>query len=310
MKKYKYLFGPVPSRRFDRSLGVDLVHMKTCTMSCIFCQIGRTEHPTTVRDEYVPTDEVTHELSQWFKEKIEADYITLSGSGEPTLHTRFGDVLQFVKDNSSYKTALLTNGSLLYLPEVRKQAKQADVVKVTLSAWDQESFGHIHQPGKGVEFNNLVEGERALRAEYDGEIWMEVFILAGMNSADEDVRKIAELATTISPDKIHVNTAVRPAAERYAKPVEKNRLDEIAHILGPKAEVIAEYDPTDTTPFQFNEKEILAMLERRPCTAQQIADVFALHINEVSKYTTMLLESGKIHSERRNDKVYFLGKMI
>lgn len=133
MKKYNHLFGPVPSRRFGRSLGIDLTPYKTCSFDCIFCQLGKTTVKTLERREYVPAAEVIEELDDWIKSGGEADYITLSGSGEPTLHSRFGEIIEFARGASSIPVALLTNGSTLGIPEVRAAAAKADVVKISLS---------------------------------------------------------------------------------------------------------------------------------------------------------------------------------
>ncbi len=146
MKKYKYLFGPVPSRRFGRSLGVDLIPYKTCSMNCVFCQLGRTSKTTVTRKEYVSTDLVKEELKYWLKTNKNADYITLSGSGEPTLHTRFGEILEFIRTNTNIPAVLLTNSTMLYLPEVREAAALADIVKISLSAWDQASLRRVNRP--------------------------------------------------------------------------------------------------------------------------------------------------------------------
>ena len=150
--KHKHLFGPVPSRRLGRSLGVDLTPFKTCSFDCIFCQLGRTTRKTLTRKEYVPIDEVTAELGEWLQTGESADYITLSGSGEPTLNSEFGRVIDFARNATSIPVALLTNGSLLSDPEVRAQAAQANVVKISFSAWDPFSLDHINRPHRGVEF--------------------------------------------------------------------------------------------------------------------------------------------------------------
>ena len=143
VKQYQHLFGPVPSRRFGRSLGVDLTPYKTCTFDCIFCQLGRTTNQTFDRKEYVPVREVIDELDNWIKSSGEADYITLAGSGEPSLHSRFGEVIEFVRRSSSVPVALLTNGSLLKYADVRTAASNANVVKVSLSAGTQALFEYI-----------------------------------------------------------------------------------------------------------------------------------------------------------------------
>ena len=155
---YQYLFGPVPSRRLGRSLGVDLIPFKTCTMDCIYCQLGETPCAVSERDDYVPMQDVLAELERWKKADGQADHITLAGSGEPTLHTRFGDVFRWVKAQTDIQSVLLTNGTLLHFPEVREEAGLADQVKVTLSAWDEASFQQIHRPAQGVTFDLLVQG--------------------------------------------------------------------------------------------------------------------------------------------------------
>lgn len=307
MKNYKYLFGPVPSRRFGRSLGVDLTPYKTCSFDCIFCQLGRTTRKTLTRKEYVPVQEVIQEINHWLKTDGNADYITLSGSGEPTLHSRFGEVLEFIRRKSTIPALLLTNGTMLYRPEVRAAAAHAGVVKISLSAWDQRSYEHINRPHPKLKFKQLVEGQRAFRQQFKGRIWMEVFILWGVNSAPNDVEKIAALARTIGPDQIQLNTAIRPPAEEFAVALPGKRLEKLAKLFDPPAEVIAEFSANRTVNIKANEKTILAMLQRRPCTDAQIAESLGMHRNEVSKYIGKLMRTDQLRSERKGDNVYYLG---
>jgi len=283
MKDRKYLFGPVPSRRFGRSLGVDLTPYKTCTLDCVFCQLGRTTDKTIERREYVNIEEVLTELEEWIDKDGQADYITLSGSGEPTLHARFGEVLALIRKKSDIPSLLLTNGTLLHLPEVRKAAAGAHVVKISLSAWDQESYGWVNRPHSGLRFDDLVEGEKAFRREYSGQLWMEVFLVPGINAMPDDVRKIAALAEEIRPDRIQLNTAIRPAAEDVAVPLSKDHMSELTHLFHPQAEVIAEFSKPKDLKLKVTGESVLAMLRRRPCTAEQIADGFGQRRNEVPK---------------------------
>jgi len=304
-REYRHLFGPVPSRRFGRSLGVDLTPYKTCSLDCVFCQLGRTMQKTIVRKEYVPTDLVLTELAGWLKAGGRADYITLSGSGEPTLHSRFGDILAFVREKSSISSVVLTNGTMLHLPEVREAAALADVVKISLSAWDDDSFEWVNRPHPQLRFAQLVEGERTFRREFRGELWMEVFLVGGMNSTPRDVRKIASLAKEIQPDRIQLNTSVRPPAEEFVTPLSRGQMEELAGLFQPAAEIIGEFSTTHEEPVKVKEDEIFSMIERRPCTAEQIADVFGMHINEVSKYLGKLVRTDRVRSERRRSAVYY-----
>ena len=308
MKDYKYLFGPVPSRRFGRSLGVDLNPYKTCSLDCVFCQLGRTTEKTVIRQEYVPTDMVLSELKDWLKTDGRADYITLSGSGEPTLHSGFGKILEFICSKSTIPAALLTNGTMLDLQEVRDAASLANVVKVSLSAWDQASYGWVNRPHPQLLFDHLVEGQKAFRAQFKGQLWMEVFLMAGINSMPADVRKIAALAKEIGPDRIHLNTAVRPPAEDFATALSRERMEALIHLFHPTAEVIAEFSAKHANHIQATQETIFSMLQRRPCTADQIADIFGMHLNEVSKYLGNLVRTDQIRTERKNLAVYYAAK--
>ena len=308
MGAYKYLFGPVPSRRFGRSLGIDLNPFKTCSLDCVFCQLGRTDKKTVTRREYVPTDAVLKELKAWLKGSGRADYITLSGSGEPTLHSHFGKILDFIRMNSKIPAVLLTNATMLNLREVRDAASRADVVKVSLSAWNQASYGWVNRPHPQLRFNDLIEGQKAFRAVFRGELWMEVFLVGGINALPSDVEKIAAFAKEIGPDRIQLNTAVRPPAEDFASALSMKRLEALTRLFHPTAEVIAEFKGKHKGLIQANQETILSMLQRRPCTADQIADIFGMHLNEVSKYLGILERSDQIRAERKNTNVYYTAK--
>ena len=304
---YRYLFGPVPSRRFGRSLGIDLTPHKTCCFDCVFCQLGRTPTKTVARNEYVPTETVLNELAGWFRSGGEADYVTLSGGGEPTLHTRFGEVIEFIRSRGTIPSVILTNGALLYLPEVRAAAGLADIVKISLSAWDQASFEWINQPHPQLSFDQMLEGQKTFRVQFGGQLWMEVFLVKGMNSSPEEVEKIAALAREIAPDRIHLNTAVRPPAEEFVTALSNKQMAALMNLFQPTAEIIADFSTSRSKPVQTTAAAILAMLKRRPCTAQQIAEGFGLHFNEVPKYLGGLIRENKIRVERRRDEIYYHG---
>jgi len=308
MGEYKYLFGPVPSRRFGRSLGVDLIPYKTCSLDCVFCQLGRTTEKTVTRQEYFPTDKVLAELQEWLKRDGRADYITLSGSGEPTLHSRFGEVLEFIRKSSTIPAVLLTNGTILQLPEVRDAAAWANVVKISLSVWDQASYGWLNRPHPQLRFDHLFEGQKAFRAQFKGQLWMEVFLIGGMNSIPADIRKIAALAEEIGPDRIQLNTAIRPPAEDFATALPRERMEALTHLFHPTAEVIAEFRVKRADHMQANQETIFSMLKRRPCTEDQISDILGMHLNEVSKYLGNLIRTDQISIKRKNTALYYAAK--
>ncbi|MFP4446889.1 MAG: radical SAM protein [Desulfosudaceae bacterium] len=288
---YRYLFGPVPSRRFGWSLGIDLLPAKTCSLDCLFCQLGRTSQKTIHRDSYVPLEAVYNELNHWLAAGGRADYLTLSGSGEPTLHTGFGEVLRHL-ENQPIPTVLLTNGTLLDDPAVREAASRAKVVKASLSAWDQASFQWVNRPAPELTFDRLIEGQKRFRDQFTGELWIEVFLMLGINAMPDKVERIAAHVNAIGPDRVHLNTVVRPPAEEYAAPLSAERLAELTRLFTPTAEIIADLGPEATLDLQADMDSILAMLRRRPT-------------NEVSKYLGQLLHDKKIRTQNEGTEVYY-----
>ncbi|HOW98486.1 MAG TPA: radical SAM protein, partial [Kiritimatiellia bacterium] len=260
MTAFRHLFGPVPSRRFGRSLGVDLTPLKTCTLDCVFCQLGHTSCKTLERREYVPVAEVTTELARWRDEGGQADYITLAGSGEPTLHSGFGDVLEFIRDELPVPAVLLSNGTLFWESDVREAACQARIVKLSLSAWDTRTFQRVNRPHPELSFDVVVAGLRTFRQMFPGTIWLEVFLVDGLNTTAEGLERLARLAETIAPDEIHLNTAVRPAAERAVQAVPRERMEEWAGWFRPRATVIAGFPKRSGVNIEAGERAILDML--------------------------------------------------
>jgi wyosine [tRNA(Phe)-imidazoG37] synthetase (radical SAM superfamily) len=304
--KSQYLFGPVPSRRFGRSLGVDLTPYKTCCHDCVFCQLGRTNYKTIERKEYIPTDAVLSEIEQWLSSDGQADYITLSGSGEPTLHSGFGKVLEFINANTEIPTVLLTNGAMFSLPEVRESACAANIVKVSLSAWHQASFEWVNRPCPQLSFDQFFKGQKAFRDQFNNQLWMEIFLIPGMNSMPKDVQKIARLTTELAPDRIQLNTAVRPPSEDFVTQLSSERMLELTHLFKPEAEIIAELTRSIPLQLQVTQELILTMLRRRPCTSKQIADGFDVHLNEVLKYLDELMRNHYIRTEVKNNNAYYV----
>ena len=302
---YRHLFGPVPSRRFGLSLGVDLIPFKTCSFNCIFCQLGPTTRLTVERAEYVPVEEVTAELERWSREGARCDYITLSGSGEPTLHSRFGEILDFARQLRKARTALLTNGSLLGCEDVRRQAARADVVKVSLSVWDDASFQALNRPAPGIRWDNLVNGMQSFRRLFSGELWIEVFLVPGVNDDPSGVGRIAAVVDSLQPNKVHLNTAVRPAADRGTGRMSLEAMGKLAKFFRSPIEVVGQYSAGEPAGTSVTSDRILDMLKRRPCSAEDLARVFGLHPNEVSKHLAKLFWERKIATSDVGGRTYY-----
>jgi wyosine [tRNA(Phe)-imidazoG37] synthetase (radical SAM superfamily) len=290
-------------------LGVDLVPVKTCTFNCPFCEVGLTTAHTLERREYVPVDAVLAEFDAWLQSGGRADIITVAGSGEPTLHARFGEILSGIAARCDIPTALLTNSSLMHLPEVRAGAANASIIKVSLSAWNQDSFMRVNQACPSLSFKAMVDGLRALRKEYSGRMWMEVFLMAGVNDDPADVKRIAELAAGIRPDRIQLNTVVRPPADGLAATVPTETLQELAELFTPQAELIAGFKGEPGQAASATETEIVNMLARRPCTAADIAASFGIGEKDSEMLLTRLKESNRLSAEPREDGVYYLAKV-
>ena len=282
-----YVFGPVPSRRLGRSLGVDVVPFKTCTYDCIYCQLGRTTCKSIERKEWVPLDDVVSEVKS--KLSTQPDYITLSGSGEPTLFSRLSDLIGRIKGMTNVPVALLTNGSLLWQPEVRAAIQEVDLLIPSLDAGDEMSFRHINRPHDTISFDLLMEGLVTSREACRGQYWLEVFLLAGYTAIEAEARKLAGYADLIKPHRVQLNTATRPPAENFAEGVSRERLAELSSLFDPPAEVIADFQHVHgQTRFSVSRDEILSLLRRRPCSIDGIAQGLSMHPNEVVKYVEAL----------------------
>ncbi len=297
---YRYLFGPVPSRRLGLSLGVDLNPMKVCTENCVFCQVGRTTELTCARKEWVPTADVLAEFDRWVAAGNQADYATLSGSGEPTMHSQFGAVMRHMKAAGKFKTALLSNGSLMWMPEVRRDAAWADVVKVTLSAWDEDSFRRIHRPAEGVTFERLLSGERALRKEFSGQLWVEVMLMPGFNDAPEQVKAIAEQVGSLEADAVHLNTTTRPALAGVEVPrVPEEWLYTVAPWFSPRAEIPV-FTGKAVPSTSMSDVALMDLLARHPITVEALAESAGVGIPAVEQRLAPLVAAGRLAIEAHN----------
>ena len=299
-----HVFGPVPSRRLGRSLGVDLVPMKTCTYDCIYCQLGRTTHKTTERKEWIPVDEALFELKD--KLSTQPDYVTMSGSGEPTLNCRIGEVIDGIKSITNVPLAVLTNGSLLWDAEVRRQLLGADLVVPSLDAASETTFRQVNRPHEEISFEKMLDGLIAFRRQFRGRYWLEVFLLAGVTATDAEVAHLADCVERIGPDRVQLNTATRPPVESFAVAVSRQQMDQLAARFSPPAEVIADFHPTcQGAETAANRDRILDLLRRRPCTLEDIAGGLQMHANEVVKYVEELTAAGLLLQTCAQDRLHY-----
>jgi wyosine [tRNA(Phe)-imidazoG37] synthetase (radical SAM superfamily) len=303
----KYIFGPVPSRRLGRSLGVDLVPYKTCTFDCIYCDVGRTTHKTVSRESYVSPEEIQGELefSLSVLEK-KPDYVTLSGSGEPTLNSHIGEIIRKIKEVTSIPIAVLTNGSLLTMDEVQKALLEADVILPSLDAVTPALFEYINRPAPSLKIEEIISGLIQFRKQYRGRIWLEVVFCRGVNDGKEEIEKLKEVIERIQPDRVQLNTSVRPPAEDFAFPLTLGQLEEIRERLGDKAEIISEFAaPLGEAFNSVKDTEILNLIKRRPCTTEDISKALGLRIDEVVKHLDYLTKTGAIRYRMYEHRCYY-----
>jgi wyosine [tRNA(Phe)-imidazoG37] synthetase (radical SAM superfamily) len=307
MKKYQYLYGPVPSRRLGRSLGIDLVPHKVCTYDCIYCQIGNTTDKTLVRKEYVPVKEVLEEVRRFLREETSSiDHLSLSGSGEPTLHSQIRSIIEGIKAITSIPIAVITNGSLFYEEEVRKDLLGADIVLPSLDAVSSEVFMIINRPCSGISIEKVIEGMVEFRKVYKGQIWLEILFCKGVNDSKEELLKMKKVVDRIQPDRIHLNTVVRPPSEKWVAPLNQKEMEEIQAFFGEKASIISEFDRYPSSmPERDIKEEILKILKRRPLSPSDLSKGMGIPQDELDKYVEPLTQEGKIKTRIFAGSIYY-----
>jgi wyosine [tRNA(Phe)-imidazoG37] synthetase (radical SAM superfamily) len=306
---YKYIFGPVPSRRLGMSLGIDLVPKKVCSLDCVYCEVGKTTKLSTERKEYVKFDNIREEIIHYFENNPDPDYITFSGSGEPTLNSRIGEVLQFVKQiRPDIPVAVLTNGTLFYDKNVRDAIIEAHVVLPSLDAATGEVFTKINRPSKDVNFDNYIQGLIEFRKEFKGKIWLEILILPGYNDSNNELAELKKVILDINPDSVQLNTLDRPgtvADLRGATRAELQRIKDLWQL--DHVEIIAASPGRNKIKSyrQDIEAAILETIARRPCTLEDLTNILGSHISEVNKYLDVLEADKKIETIRQDRGIFY-----
>jgi wyosine [tRNA(Phe)-imidazoG37] synthetase (radical SAM superfamily) len=248
---------------------------------------------------------VLEELRSWLGEGLKADYITISGSGEPTLNSKLAEFIKAIKAMTDIPVAVITNGSLLVDAQVRRECELADLVVPSLDATDDDTLAKICRPAEGIGAKSHIEGLCAFRQEYDGLIWLEIFLVEGINTSRDQLEAFGRAIERIKPDKVQLNTAVRPTTESGITAISAERMGEIASILDHNCEIVASYKGYEQAERGASEAEVLEMVKRRPCSLDDICIGLGIHRNEALKYLGMLQANGKIVSERKGEILYF-----
>lgn len=306
---YKYLFGPVPSRRLGMSLGVDLVPKKVCSLDCVYCEVGKTTKLTLERKEYIKVDRVKEDLLNYFSNNPDPDYITFSGSGEPTLNIFMDEILQFIKENKpNVPVAVLTNGTLFYDSNVRETLLKADLVLPSLDAATEEVFKKINRPATDLTVERCIQGLIDFRKDFKGKIWLEIFILPGYNDSDSELAELKKAIIKIKPDSIQLNTLDRPGTISNLRGATRGELQRVVEYWElDNVEIIAAAPERKTMQAYRSDTEtaIVETIARRPCTLDDLTKILGKHVNEVNKYLDVLEAEGKIETVEQERGVFY-----
>lgn len=301
----EHIFGPVLSRRLGFSLGVDLVTFKTCSLDCIYCQAGKTTHKTIERKSYVSLESVIPELKDALKQSQKIDYITLSGSGEPTLNLDLGRIITAIKQITDIPVAVLTNGTLLHLESVRDELMAADLVVPSLDAVSQEIFCEINKPHPHINVSQMISGLKSLREAFSGDIWLEIMLVKGLNDFPEEIKKLKDVISSIEFEKVQLNTTVRPAADKVIEPVTNEELASIKELLGERCEVIAGFRENQHTIDTNIPEKIISIISRRPLNLSEISDSLGIPKERTTKHVYLLEQQGRIESLTYGSESYY-----
>lgn len=309
----KHLFGPVPSRRLGLSLGIDLIPYKTCTLNCIYCECGCTTRQTLQRQTFFPVKAIITELKDELQKHPDLDYITLGGSGEPTLYKKTGSLIKKIKKITSIPVAVLTNGTLLYKSSVRRSVIKADLVIPSLDSAVLSSFKKIDRPHPDLELNRIISGLVRFRKEFKGAYWLEIFFIKKVNNSDKDLKALIQTIKQIQPDKVQLNTIDRPPAEKKIKPLNEKALKKIQLLFSKEGikntEIIKSFKKKNTknflTPSELEQK-IINIIRRRPETANHLGQILGFPLQEIQKCLSVLKSKNLLtHIKNPQGKTYY-----
>ncbi len=288
------IFGPVASRRLGRSLGIDLVAPSTCTFNCVYCECGRTTQLVTERREYGDVDRVIADLDRILASHPALDFLTFAGSGEPTLSLSLGRVIRHLKEHTPYPVAVLTNGSLLWQPAVREELRPIDLLIPTLTTAREETFRYIHRPHPSLHLSTILEGMVTFRRECPVEMWLEVFLIPGVNTDFQELEGMRDWIARIRPHRVQLNTRHRSPAESWVQPAGIRVLRQAKAIFeetGVPVEIIGALPPN---PHIGPRERIHAALAGRACTVEELLEATRLNEEDIRRYLVILEGEGRV----------------
>jgi len=282
---------------------------KVCTYDCIYCQLGRTTTKTLERKEYVAVAGVLKELKQTLATGVKPDWISLAGSGEPTLNSGLGELIKGIKALTTIPVAVLTNGSLLWMRDVQDAMLAADLVLPSIDAGDERLFRYVNRPHPDITFAQMVDGIASFRERFKGDMWLEVFLLGGVTGIPSEVQKIAAIVKRIGPARVQLNTVYRPPIEEYAIALSEDQMQAMKDLFEGPVDVISEHPREDVqTPGSagVGEEDLMAMLGRRPCTYRDVAAGLGIHPTDALKRLKALTAAGRVNTANVEGRNYYI----
>ena len=304
-----YFYGPVPSRRLGFSLGVDLIPKKTCSFDCLYCQLGHSDKKFIRRSFFIDLVKFKKELKTAIADHPKIDYITISGSGEPTLHKDLDKIIAAIRrvSKNKYPVCVITNSSLLYRKDVRKELQGADLIVPSLDAATAKIFKRINRPIKGITFKKTVSGLIKFRKEFKGEIWLEIMLVGGVNDKISEAKKFKKLIEKIKPEKVQLNLPIRPSGVKLSLPSPK-KVRKIRKIICEDVEIVSSFSARRklTKTSKDLRKKILHFLRVRPASLKDLTQSFGVNPNEIIKGLGFLLDEGRIKERMHKKNKYFI----
>ena len=307
--KTKRVFGPVLSKRLGNSLGIDVIPHKTCSYNCIYCQLGSEENTITDLKNYYSVDEIIYELKEALLNNKNIDYITFTGSGEPTLYKDLKKLIYEIKQITDIPVCIITNGSLLYKQEMRSNLLLADLVIPSLDAGNEDTFKLIDNPNKEIDFDKMVEGLIEFKKVFKGEYWLEIFLLKDINDNEDELDDIIKIVNKIKPDRIQLITATRRVANEKAKALTDEELKKIKKYFKARCDIEIDIpsvsDNHKGNSKKITEEDIVNFLIRQPDTAYLIAKSFNEEEKRVKELLDTLIKKNKVREEIVNGVVSY-----
>jgi wyosine [tRNA(Phe)-imidazoG37] synthetase (radical SAM superfamily) len=301
-----HIYGPVPSRRLGFSLGVDILPFKTCSLDCVYCQLGPTAEKKSSRAAFFSSREVLPQIREAIRSGRRIDTITFSGSGEPTLNRLIGDLIADIKASTDIPVTVLTNSTLMTDPAVRKALLPADRVVPSLDAARQDIFERVNQPASDLKISDIIDGLVTFRKEFSGLIWLEILLVKGINDSEGHLQSLKAAVRRIRPDRIQLNTVVRPPSDRSAQPLTRERMENVRSFFGEKAEIIADMAKAGQKPVVTNlPNQILAVIHRRPVTREDLSNSLGLDVSDIQTCLDDLLTAKVIQTVRQGGLIFY-----